>query len=118
MQNIISESREFNKIERYLMTKSPAITSIKDVEDNTSIPVSGYIVFEDENKDGDINTILSIITPDNKVYSAQSQTFRDSLMDIDELMNGESYSIIKISGVTKSGRPFVNCVLDVNSVSK
>lgn len=117
MQNILKESREFNKIEKYLMTKSPAITSIKDVADNTSIPVAGYIIFEDENKEGEVNTITSIITPDRKVYSAQSKTFRESLEDIDALMDGANYSIIKISGNTKAGRPFVNCVLDVDSVA-
>ena len=86
MQNITFKSREFTNVEIYLMTKSPAITSIKDVEDGTSINVDGWLIFEDEKEDGDTSTIVSIITPDRKVFSAQSKTFRDSLSDISIIM--------------------------------
>ena len=39
-----------------------------------------------------------------------------SFIEIFELMDGESFSIIKKSGETKAGRDFINCVLDVNSL--
>ena len=111
------ESRPFTPVEKYLMTKSPDITSIKDVEDGTSIPVNGYLLFEDEKDDGEISTIVSIITPEKKVFSAQSKTFRESLSDIHDILGDEKFSIIKTSGQTKAGRPYVNCYLDVNSIS-
>lgn len=117
MQTIKEMSREFTPVEKYLMMKSPAITSIKDVADGTSIEVDGYMVFEDEKEDGDTSTIVSIITPAREVFSAQSKTFRDSLIDIAELMeDAPHYSIKKISGTTKAGRPYVNCVLDVEKL--
>ena len=31
-------------------------------------------------------------------------------------MHGKPYAIVKRSGETKAGRPFVDCGLDVNSV--
>ncbi len=117
MQTITTMSREFSPVEKYLMTKSPAITSIKDVEDNKSIDVDGFLIFEDEKDDGKMSTIVSIITPSREVYSAQSETFRDSLTDISEIMGNTKFAIKKISGVTKAGRPYVNCILDVDKLS-
>lgn len=113
---IYENSREFTKIEIYLMTSSPDVESIKNVEDETSIPVDGYILFKDTDQKGEETDILSIITPDKKVYACQSQTFKRSFIEIFELMDGESFSIIKKSGVSKGGRDYINCVLDVNSL--
>lgn len=112
---IYENSREFTKVEIYLMTSSPDVISLKNV-DETPIPVDGYILFKDKNQDGEETDILSIITPDKKVYACQSQTFKRSFLEIFELMGGEAFSIIKKSGVTKAGRDFINCVLDVNSL--
>lgn len=113
---IYENSREFTKVEIYLMTSSPDVESIKNVEDETSIPVDGYILFKDTDQNGEETDILSIITPDKKVYACQSQTFKRSFIEIFELMDGESFSIIKKSGVSKGGRDYINCVLDVNSL--
>lgn len=113
---IYENSREFTKVEIYLMTSSPDVISFKNVDDETSISVDGYILFKDKDQNGEETDILSLITPDKKVYACQSQTFKRSFLEIFELMDGESFSIIKKSGVTKAGRDFINCVLDVNSL--
>lgn len=113
---IYENSREFTKVEIYLMTSSPDVESLKNVEDETSIPVDGYILFKDASQNGEEADILSLITPDKKVYACQSQTFKRSFIEIFELMDGESFSIIKKSGVSKAGRDYINCVLDVNSL--
>jgi hypothetical protein len=113
---IYENSREFSKVEIYLMTSSPNVEALKNVSDETSIPIDGYLLFKDKNKDGEESDILSLITPDKKVYACQSQTFKRSFLEIFELMDGEAFSIIKKSGVTKSGRDFINCVLDVNQL--
>ena len=47
MINIKNMSRDFTEVEQYLMTISPAIVSMKDVEDGTSITVAGILNFED-----------------------------------------------------------------------
>ena len=113
---IYEKSREFSKVETYLLTSSPDVESIKNVENETSITVDGYILFKDTDQNGEETDILSIITPDKKVYACQSQTFKRSFIEIFELMDGESFSIIKKSGVSKGGRDYINCVLDVNSL--
>lgn len=116
MIEIIEKSREFTKPEIYLMTISPAMISCKDIEDGTSISVSGYLFFDDVKEDGKRTSLLSIITPEKQVYSCQSDTFKNSLMDIFSIMEGQSFSIKKISGVTKAGRDFINCILDIDNL--
>lgn len=115
---IIKESRtDFTKVDKYLMTAGKGAISVKDVEDGTSIPVYGYIVFIDEKEDGTKNEILAVITePNGQVYSSQSKTFKRSLMEIIAVMEDEPFSIKKISGITKAGRPYVDCELDTESL--
>ena len=113
---IYEKSREFSNVETYLLTSSPDVESLKNVSDETLIPIDGYILFKDKNQNDEETDILSLITPDKKVYACQSQTFKRSFLEIFELMGGEPFSIIKKSGVTKGGRDFINCVLDVNSL--
>ena len=116
MVEIKEMSREFTKVEKYLMTTAPDIKSLKNIEDGESIPVDGYLIFTDIKDNGDTHEVVSIITPDKKVYSGQSATFRQSLKDIDSVMDGEKFSIIKISGKTKAGREYINCTLDTSNL--
>lgn len=119
MIDIKEMSRPFDEIETYLMTVSPAMKSIKDVEDGTSIAISGTMLFEDiDEEDGEVTEILSIITPEQEVFASQSKTFRRSLADIQRIMKDKPFSIIKQSGTTKANRPYVNCILDVASLRK
>lgn len=113
---INTQSRDFTEVEQYLMTLDRGIKSLKDVEDNTSIPVAGYLTFTDEKANGDSVDILSIITPDNEVFSCQSATFKYSFNNITKIMHDKQFSIIKVSGTTKAGRPYIDCALDVKSV--
>lgn len=122
MINIISEQEyndmEYNEIEKYLMTISPAIVSMKTLPDGEKIPVKKYMIFEDVKENtGEAVEILSILTPDNKVYSAQSKTFKRSFNDITAIVGEQPFTIIKTSGKTKAGRDFINCILDVESIA-
>ena len=116
MITINATSKEFTEVEQYLMTISPAMKSIKDVKDGTSIKVAGYLEFTDEKDNGETSEILSVITPDKEVYSCQSATFKRSLKDISKIMGDKPFSVIKTSGKTKAGRDFVNCELDIKSL--
>lgn len=117
MITITNRSREFTNVEEYLMTIAPSIKSMKDVADNTIIEVDGTLTFTDiKEEDGEEVEVLSIITPSKEVYSCQSRTFKRSLEDIKGIMGDKPFSIIKISGKTKAGRDYINCILDVDSV--
>lgn len=116
MVEIKEMSREFTKVEKYLMTTAPDIEPLKNIADGDSIPVDGYLIFDDIKDNGETQEIVSIITPEKKAYSGQSATFRQSLKDIENVMEGEKYSIVKISGKTKAGRDYINCTLDVSNL--
>lgn len=115
MISIIEKSKEFDKVDEYLLTTGKGATSIKDVEDNTTIIVDGYLIFEDEKDSGTVE-IMSIITPDREVFCTQSQTFKNSLLDMFSIMDGQQFPIIKVSGTTRSGRPYVDCNLDIEKL--
>lgn len=108
---IIEQSRELTKREKYKMTLDAGVVSMKDVEDGTLLDIDAIVTFEDEKKDGEKVTITSILTDDGEVYAFQSVTFRNSLNDILDIMDGEKFSIIKESGTTNAGRPYINCRL-------
>ena len=117
MITIKATSREFTPVEKYLMTTSPDITAMKAVADGEKITVDGYLTFEDvKEKTGEVVEVLSIITPEKKVFSCQSATFKRSISDIHAVMETTPFTVIKISGKTKAGRDFINCVLDVESI--
>lgn len=119
MIRIKEMSKDFNKVEKYLMTISPAIVSVKEVPDGTRITVAGTLMFEDvKEESGEVVEVLSIITPDKQVYSCQSQTFKRSISDISTIMEGNEYTVIKTSGKTRAGRDYVNCVLDTSYMTE
>lgn len=112
MINIKEMSREFTPVEQYCMTVSPEIISMKDLEDGFVIHVNGFLIFEDVKDDGTSVEMLSMIDDNMKAYVAQSDTLRRSFMDIRSIM-GDQFPLKKISGVSKGGRPYVNCVLSI-----
>lgn len=116
MITIKNKTRNFTKVEEYLLTKAPTIKTIKTLVDGDVINVAGYLEFVDEKDDGTTTELMSIITTDNAVYSTQSVTFKRSIKDIETVMQGFPFPVKKISGQSKVGRNFVDCVLDIDSL--
>lgn len=116
MITITSTTKEFTAVERYLMTTAPTIKTVKTLSDGDVINVAGYIEFTDEKDDGTTAELMSVITTDNTVYSTQSVTFKRSIKDIETVMQGFPFPVKKISGLSKAGRKYVDCVLDINSL--
>ena len=87
-----------------------------DGEKYLKITVDGYLIFEDVKDDGTTSEIMSIITPEKKVYSCQSATFKRTIKDIFSLMKGKQFTVVKTSGKNKSGRDFINCYLDTEGL--
>lgn len=116
MIKVTNQTREFTAVEKYLMTKAPTIKTIKTLQDGDVISVAGYLEFVDEKEDGTSAELMSIITTDNVVYSTQSVTFKRSIKDIEAVMQEFPFPVKKISGTSKAGRKYVDCVLDVESL--
>lgn len=115
MITITNTTKEFTAIEKYLMTTAPTIKTVKTLQDGDVINVAGYLEFVDEKDDGTTAELMSIITTENAVYSTQSATFKRSIKDIETIMQFP-FPVKKISGQSKAGRKFVDCVLDIDSV--
>lgn len=113
---VLKASKDLTKIEQYMLTVDKGAESMKDVPDGTSIPVAVWCTYEDEKEDGTHMEITAVMDTSGKVYAFQSTTFRKSLEHIHEVFGDEEYAIIKGSGKTKSGREFLDCRLDYNSV--
>lgn len=115
MITITNTTKEFTAIEKYLMTTAPTIKTVKTLDDGDVINVAGYLEFIDEKEDGTTAELMSIITTDNAVFSTQSVTFKRSIKDIEAIMPFP-FTVKKISGQSKAGRNFVDCVLDIDSL--
>lgn len=115
MIKVTNQTKEFTVIEKYLMTTAPTIKTVKTLQDGDVINVEGYLEFVDEKEDGTTAELMSIITTDNTVYSTQSATFKRSIKDIEAIMQ-LPFPVKKISGQSKAGRNFVDCVLDIDSL--
>lgn len=116
MITVTRTSRELTKVEEYLMTQATGIEVVKNLPDGTAIEVVAWCEFVDHKKDGEDVELLSILDSNKKAYSCQSATFKRAFMDIATLMGNEDFTIIKTSGQTKAGRPYVNCELDVTNL--
>ena len=115
MIKVTNQTKEFTAIEKYLMTTAPTIKPVKTLQDGDVINVAGYLEFVDEKDDGTTTDIMSFITTDNAVYSTQSVTFKRSIKDIEAIMQFP-FPVKKISGQSKAGRNYVDCVLDIDSL--
>lgn len=114
---ILKTSRDFTNVEKYLMTQDPGIISVKDVPDFTHMDVSGYLLYEDQNAKGETSELLSVIGKvdgTTKVWCCQSATFKRSFEQMFELFEGEPFTIIKTSGVSKGGKNYVDCRLAID----
>lgn len=116
MITIKNETKEFTPVEKYILTVAPTIKTVKTLQDGDVINVAGYLEFVDEKEDGTTAELMSIITTDNVVYSTQSVTFKRSIKDIESVMQGFPFPVKKISGQSKAGRKYVDCVLDIDSL--
>lgn len=116
MIKVTNQTKEFTAIEKYLMTTAPTIKTVKTLEDGDVINVAGYLEFVDEKEDGTTAELMSIITTDNTVYTTQSVTFKRSIKDIENVMQRFPYPVKKISGKSKAGREYVDCILDIESL--
>ena len=108
---IISTSRELTNQELYKMTKSPSILTVNRIEDGTVLEVSAFINYTDINSEGKESEILAVLGTNGTVWACQSATFKRTFNDLVSIFGNNGFSIKKLSGTTKSGRPYVNCDL-------
>lgn len=111
---IIRQSKDgMTMMEKYALTKNPLGKSMKEAVGQT-IEIAAWMLYEDKNAKSEDVTILSIQTKEGDVFRTISETFINAFDDICDLAcdMGEEVKMIKpVSGLAKSGREYITCVL-------
>lgn len=111
MKVIRTKNENISVKEKYLMSMNPEIRRMRDAE-GTIIPVVNWMLYIDKDKEGNEQTLLSILSEDNVAYATNSKTFIESFDNLLDIFtdNGEEISAVKvIGGQSKAGRHFITC---------
>lgn len=100
--------------ERFLLTAAPNMRKMQTAADSV-LEVAAYALYTDVNrKDGTINEVLSVLTPEGEIFATISPTFKEDFFRIVEFFGiaGETIPPVKVlSGESKNGRPFISCTI-------
>ena len=114
---IIKSSGNLDTYSEYELIESPAIVSLKNVENKGLICVGAWVKYLTTDKIGNEITCLSVQDANTgDVFSGQSATFRESfdyitdrISDMDEAT--EMFFIEVLHRQSKSGRDYIMCAL-------
>lgn len=114
---IIKSSGNFDTYLEYELIESPAIVSLKTVENKGLICVGAWVKYLTVDNSGNEITCVSVQDANTgDVFSGQSATFRESFEDIvDRVSDMEEvpymFFIEVLHRTSKSGRDYLNCAL-------
>ena len=111
MKVIRTKNENISVKEKYLMTMNPEIRRMRDAE-GMVIPVVNWMIYIDKDKEGNEQTLLSILSGDNVAYATNSKTFIEAFDDLLDIFtdNDEEISAVKVIGAqSKTGRHFITC---------
>lgn len=114
---IIKSSSTLDVYTEYDLIESPAIVSLKNVENKGLICVGSWVEYRTIDNSGDEITCISVQDANTgDVFSGQSATFRESFLDvIDRVFDleevPEMFYIEVIHRTSKSGRDYLICAL-------
>lgn len=114
---IIKSSSTLDVYTEYDLIESPAIVSLKNVENKGLICVGSWVEYRTNDNSGDEITCISVQDADTgDVFSGQSATFRESFLDVvDRISDMEEtpdmFFIEVLHRTSKSGRDYLICAL-------
>ena len=114
---IIKSSTELDTYTEYDLIESPAIVSLKNVENKGLICVGSWVEYRTVDNSGNEITCISVQDSNTgEVFSGQSATFRESFSDVvDRISDMEEvpdmFFIEVLHRTSKSGRDYLICVL-------
>lgn len=114
---IIKSSGNFDTYSEYELIESPAIVSLKNVENNGLICVGAWVKYLTVDNSGTEITCVSVQDANTgDVFSGQSATFRESFEDIVDRVSAmeevpDMFFIEILHRTSKSGRDYLNCAL-------
>lgn len=114
---IIKSSGNLDAYSEYDLVESPAIVSLKNVENKGLICVGAWVKYLTLDNCGDKITCISVQDANTgEVFSGQSTTFRESFEDIVDRVSDmeevpDMFFIEVLHRTSKSGRDYINCAL-------
>lgn len=114
---IISSSSKLDTYTEYDLIESPAIVSLKNIENKGLICVGSWVEYRTVDNSGNEITCISVQDANTgDVFSGQSATFRESFEDIvDRIFDIEEvpdmFYIEVLHRTSKSGRDYLICAL-------
>lgn len=114
---IIKSSGNFDTYSEYELIESPAIVSLKTVENKDLICVGAWVKYLTVDNSGNEITCVSVQDANTgEVFSGQSTTFRESFEDIVDRVSDmeevpDMFFIEILHRTSKSGRDYINCAL-------
>ena len=114
---IIKSSGNLDIYSEYDLIESPAITSLKNVENKELICVGAWVKYITVDNNGNEITCISVQDANTgETYSGQSSTFRESFEDIVDRVSdmeevADMFFIEVLHRTSKSGRDYLICAL-------
>ena len=114
---IIKSSGDLDTYSEYELIESPAIVSLKNVENKGLICVGAWVKYLTVDNSGNEITCLSVQDANTgDVFSGQSATFRESFEDVTDRISDmdeapERFFIEVLHRQSKSGRDYLICAL-------
>lgn len=114
---IITSSTELDAYTEYDLIESPAIVSLKNVENKGLICVGAWVEYLTKDNSGNEITCISVQdATTGEVFSGQSTTFRESFSDVVDHISDmdekpEQFFIEVLHRTSKSGRDYLICAL-------
>ena len=114
---IIKSSENLDIYSEYDLIESPAITSLKNVENKELICVGAWVKYLTVDNNGNEITCISVQDANTgETYSGQSATFRESFEDIVDRVSDmeevpDMFFIEVLHRNSKSGRDYLICAL-------
>lgn len=114
---IIKSSENLDMYSEYELIESPAITSLKNVENKELICVGAWVKYFAVDNNGNKITCISVQDANTgETFSGQSVTFRESFEDIVDRVSDmeevpDMFFIEVLHRTSKSGRDYLNCAL-------
>lgn len=115
--NIIKSSGNFDTYLEYELIESPAIVSLKNIENKGLICVGAWVKYLTVDNNGNEITCISVQDANTgETYSGQSATFRESFEDIVDRVSDmeevpDMFYIEVLHRTSKAGRDYLICAL-------
>lgn len=114
---IIKSSGNLDTYSEYDLIESPAIVSLKNVENKGIICVGSWVEYRTVDNSGNEITCISVQDSNTgEVFSGQSATFRDSFSDVVDIISDmeetpDMFFVEVLHRTSKSGRDYLICAL-------